>query len=579
MLQDLDLKPDVIRGRATAVVAVLALLCGHAATVSAAEYYVAPNGNATNAGTQAAPWSLAKANASLRPGDTAILLSGTYTGTPIAPARSGRKGKAITYRAAGRHKAIFKNMTPLPESRGPTAVFVSGRSWITVDGIKVVDVKRWVMGVKCDHITIANCHFEKGSGWINCRFENSGDGIRLTNNYFHEGTDLVSLDGGDGHLVEGNFFGDGTHTGLVLLGVQRSVVRGNRLTNRRWRCMEVESQRHKPFRLSMHNLIEKNTFDFSPCSGIQYAGNRSILRRNVFRRCLTGMNWANYVGSNKGSKKRTPEAWHDRSNRFYNNVIAECGTNDVVLKLIAQAKAKGVPVAEKVSKAGYGMVFATNMFNPKIAGYDDCAYGDNVVVNNIFYRNANATDRSDKKGKMASRTTHVAFDWNATPEFGRFHYNAIFSGKGGAEVFYFCDAVYQKPAEPRNRSIASFQKRYPQWATNNKEGDPKFVDAGKGDYHLTPGSWCIDGGGALTTAKSAGQGTVIQVEDALFFTDGYGLIPPDVIRVGPQRVKIVKVDYDKNAITLAGKIAWQKGAPVALDYKGKAPDLGAFERE
>jgi len=553
------------------------VMCG---TAVGAQYTVSPTGKADGAGTARSPWSLKKANEALSPGDTAVLLDGRYTVVPIAPARSGQAGKAITYRAANRHKALFTETGATAKFHsGGAAVFISGRSHITLDGIKVVGAKRWIMAAGCSHITVTNCHFQGGSGWINCRFDDSGERIRLVDNHFNEGTDLVSIDGGSGHLVEGNTFGDATHTGLVLLGVQRSVVRNNRLSNRRWRCMEVESRRRKPYRLSMYNLVEGNVFDYTPCSAIQWAGNRSILRRNVFRRCLTGMNWANYVGSNKGSKKRSPEAWHDESNRFYNNVLAECGTNATVLALIARAKAQGVDVAERVSQTGCAMTFATNMFNPKLPGYDDCAYGDNVVVNNAFYRNGNTTGGADKKGPTAGTTTQVAFDWNATPRFARFYSNAFFSGPGPAEAFYFCDAAYLKPPEPRRRSVAGFQKRYPLWAKGNVDVDPQFRDGDKGDFHLKAASPCIDAGRALTAARAAGRGKRLQVVDALFFTDGCGLVAPDVIRVGAQRVKIVSIDYDTHTISLAADITWSAAAPVSLDYAGKAPDIGAFEFE
>ena len=543
-----------------------------ASFASGADFFVAPNGLDGNAGTRSSPRTLAWANNELQPGDVAVLLDGTYAEMPIAPARSGHIRNAITYRAANRHKALFQ------EGVGPAAVIVSGRSHITIDGIKVVDVKRWVVGVKCDHITITNSHFDGGSGWINCRFEEIGDGICVTNNYFNEGTDLVSLDGGNGHLVEGNFFGDATHTGLVLLGVQRSIVRGNRLSNRRWRCMEVESQRHEPFRISEFNLIEKNSFDYSPCSAIQYAGNRSIIRQNTIRRCMQGMNWSNYLGSNKPPKKRSPEAWHNESNRFYNNLIAECGANDVVLNLIAEAESQGILVAERVAKTGHAMGFATNMFNPKLPDYQDCAYGDNVVVNNIFYRNQNSTEYADAKGKTASKSAQIVFDWNATPEFSRIRYNVISSGQANdAEVFYFLDAAEQKPPEPRNRSIASFQQRYPQWAEHNIDIDPQFNDSEQGDFHLSSSSLCIDAGGPLTETVSAGKGTVVQVVDALYFTDGHGRTEPDTIRLGSERVKIVRIDYATNELWLDSNLSWKTGAPVSMDYAGTAPDLGPFE--
>ena len=557
----------------------LAAVCAITRAAMGAEYFVGPDGANGNNGTLAAPMSLKRANEILLPGDVAILLDGNYTNMPISPARSGTKGKVIAYRAANRHKAIFTEGGGADKFRRGAAIVASERAYIAIDGIKVVSVKRWLIGVKCSYITLSNCRFEQSAGWISCRFEDNGDGIRLTDNYFNEGTDLVGIDGGSGHLIERNFFGDATHTGLALLGVQRSVVRGNKLTNRRWRCMEVESRRHKPYRLSEYNLIEGNVFDYSPCSAIQYAGNRSILRRNIIRRCLTGMNWANYVGSNKGSKKRSPEAWHDESNRFYNNVIDQCGPNAMVLKLIDQAKAVGIARAENKPISGYAMVFATNMFNPKLKGYDNCAYGDNVVVNNVFYRNGASVQGSDKKGKTASLTTHVAFDWNATPQFGRFAYNTFSNGNGPADAtaFYFCDAPYLKPPEPRNRSVDSFQQRYPKWARDNIAVDPGFVAVDKGDYRLGPKSLCVDAGGALTTTRLAGNGKEIPVIDPLFFSDGHGLVEPDVILAGIERVKIVKVDYKARVLIVDRSISWGRDAPVTLDYKGKAPDIGAYE--
>ncbi len=165
--------------------------------------------------------------------------------------KSGEEDANITYRAANKQMAVFQDIDGISngirESNGPTAVFVDNRSFIKVDGIKVLNVKRWVVGKQSNHITVKNSYFKGGTGWINCRFEKIGDGMKIQNNYFHGGTDLVSLDGGAGHLIEGNYFGDASHTGLVLLGVKNSVVRNNTLTNRLWRCMEVESSRLEPY--------------------------------------------------------------------------------------------------------------------------------------------------------------------------------------------------------------------------------------------------------------------------------------------------------------------------------------------
>ena len=161
--------------KACSVYVALVLVCALMRAAAGAEYFVGPDGNN---GTRAAPMSLKRANEVLEPGDVAILLDGAYTHTPIAPARSGAKGKTITYRAANRHKAIFTEGGGAPKFRGAAAIVASGRSHITIDGIKAASVKRWLIGVKCSHVTLANCRFEKSTGWISCRFEDNGDGIR-----------------------------------------------------------------------------------------------------------------------------------------------------------------------------------------------------------------------------------------------------------------------------------------------------------------------------------------------------------------------------------------------------------------
>ncbi len=529
-------------------------------------YYVSPGGSPSNPGTEEAPWSLGKANASLLPGETAILLNGTYRGTPIAPSRSGEEGAYVTFRAQNRHMAVFQDISELPDSRGPVAFFLNDKSYIAIVGMKVTGVKRWVMGVKSHHITMDQCYLTEGSGWNNCRFEENGDGMRITDNYFHGGTDLLTLDGGNGHLVEGNFFGDASHTGLVFLGVQNSVVRNNTMTNRLWRCMEVESQRHEPFRLSMYNLIENNYFDFSPAKSIQYAGNYSIIRRNIFRRGLTGMSWSNYLGGAK-----TPEAWHDEHNRFYNNVITECGSNDIVAGIIEDNASKGINVAESVRTEGFGMVYLTNLFNPPMAEYPDVAYGDNIVVNNIFYMNSNTM--LDK----ASESSQIAFNWNATPDYATIQHNNIYNGSTGSDAFYFLDAPLWDPPQERNSSILSFELTYPQCAFGNSEVNPKFENSPEGNYKLTSGSECIDLGIALTKAVSAGQGTVIPVLDAIWFTDGYGLVNPDKILIHSQQLTIVDVDYDLNKITVDQEVTWDVDEEVFFEFQGEAPDLGAYE--
>ncbi len=534
----------------------IALIFGSPAR--AADIYVAPGGGDTARGSRDDPCSLSAANANAQAGDNVILLSGNYA-TVIAPAHDGREGASITFKAADPGGAAFDG-GPLQDQE---AIQLSGRAYIVIDGFTVKHVRRFIMaeGPATHDISIDHCRFEQfvGKSFESCRFRNVGDSIRVTHCYMTGGNDLLAITGGNHHLVEDNFFGEATHADLVLVMVQQMVVRGNRFTNHQWKMMEVFNTRQtpEPHRLSEYNLIENNLFDTTVDSGIQYAGSRMIVRRNLFNRCRFGMSWANYRGSAK-----TPEAWYDQSNRFYNNVLYACGPSPANLKALAES---GIKPAEEDKGAGVAMEFATNMEPP-------AHFGDQVCVNNIFCGNVGA------KSPMAP-TVQISFTWDASPRFGNFFHNDIFSGTAGAPVFFWLDAGYEKPPVERNLSLKNFETIFPTLAAENIEADPQFVDAEKGDFHLKPASPCIDAGRPLTRVTAISDGLIVKVADALFFTSGYGIrgVAGDFVRIGRERVKVVAVDYGHNELTLDRAIQCKVGDAVSLDYLGSAPDLGAFE--
>jgi len=65
--------------------------------------------------------------------------------------------------------------------------------------------------------------------------------------------------------------------------------------------------------------------------------------------------------------------------------------------------------------------------------------------------------------------------------------------------------------------------------------------------------------------------------DALYFSDGKGLVDPDVIRGGGVQEMIVHADYANNEIEVSQSLSWGDDAPVTPDYSGSAPDMGAYE--
>jgi|ERR1017187_217103 hypothetical protein len=102
------------------------------------------------------------------------------------------------------------------------------------------------------------------------------------------------------------------------------------------------------------------------------------------------------------------------------------------------------------------------------------------------------------------------------------------------------------------------------------------------DLHLTAGSPAIDAGAWLTTVTSdSGSGTSFIVNDAGYFYDGWG-IPGEVgdtIQLQGQTAtnRIIAVDYSSRTLTINATATWTNGQGVALAYSGRAPDIGAFE--
>jgi len=94
----------------TIVFAVLSLmfcLAAQAQFAAAATYYVAPDGNDSNPGTEAKPWKTPqKASQSVQPGDTVLFAPGLYSiGETWQVRCAGTADKPITFKGCGKDKA------------------------------------------------------------------------------------------------------------------------------------------------------------------------------------------------------------------------------------------------------------------------------------------------------------------------------------------------------------------------------------------------------------------------------------------------------------------------------------------
>jgi hypothetical protein len=115
---------------------------------------------------------------------------------------------------------------------------------------------------------------------------------------------------------------------------------------------------------------------------------------------------------------------------------------------------------------------------------------------------------------------------------------------------------------------------------NNLQNDPQLEDPFVYDFHLTFGSPMIDAGRFLTTTNNSGENsTVMQVDDAGWFSDGFGLVSGDTIQLEDEEDQAVikSIDYPARLLTLDRSLSWHSGQGVTIKYIGKGPDIGAFE--
>jgi parallel beta-helix repeat protein len=108
---------------------------------------------------------------------------------------------------------------------------------------------------------------------------------------------------------------------------------------------------------------------------------------------------------------------------------------------------------------------------------------------------------------------------------------------------------------------------------------PLFTDPSIFDFSLQPASQLIGKGAVLARATMAGSGKTINISEAAFFSDGFGIGGGDLIMIGNSRVNIIDIDYINNFITVDRDISWNKGDAVSFPFSGMSPDMGAYDRK
>jgi hypothetical protein len=502
-----------------------------------------PASRSCGSGTALGYRTIAGAAAVAVAGDVVYLRGGTY-GEALAPAASGMPAQPITY-------ARYQAETPIITGGGlDPAIEISDRSHIVIDGLTVQDVTGWLRGQNTHYCVVRNGTFLRataggsraGLKFIDATFN------RVVANRIDAGNDNVGFIHSDRNVLEGNQLTQAGHQLWYILCGNFNVIRNNSFHNALQKIGQVTDCEGTPsgapvlFNATKYNLVEGNTFEYTPSSGnaspyagIQYAAQKGLIRRNRFY---------DTVGPALDLTLYDDEARFNTDNRVYHNVFH---STDFA----------GVSLAS-------GTTFSGNVFK------------NNVLSRSVFV--ANDTRWPFYTDELAGKPVQL---FSGRLDGFLFEGNDIL-GSAPAQLYAITYGVRTQPAFSQTpQALSWWQANHPTLFRNNREQDPLFVDEAAHDYRLRPLSPLIDAGVFLARAAAAGSGTSLPVDDATWFFDGFGIPGEvgDLVQLQGQTVtaRVTAINYTTNTLMLDRALTFSAGQGVALAYSGSAPDVGAFE--
>ena len=532
-----------------------------ASFASAETFYVSLKGDDNGPGTRSKPWRTIKHGCSrLKAGDTLVIKSGNYGSERVTFANSGTRKAPILVKAKEPGKVILND----------GHFDLTGRHHLVIEGIKFVRHKRGSaisIGDPASYIKVKKCVFLDGVGANGIViWGHSGGNLALTHHFeFYEN-----------QFIDTNEAGDQDY-GLSMNYGMYAYVHHNYVFGRHHQAISFK-------RKFWYGIVEDNVFEGFLYTA-HYQGqnlntgredNRSrylIAQRNVFRpakgyRAKTPI-WCanvehaviryNYMeglesidgGWGAGIHLSDAEKGYVPGNPahvlIYGNVMRRIGgtTNNPAIRVLA--KCTDVRVFHN-----------TFAYCTRSLGFES-RQGLLHLVNNIFFGYKRMIYEGDARNSVFSHNCIVP-DW-----------------KEKSPTDFSKDPLFVGPFEPMVL----------------KGLNPHFKPDPRADAcRIKKGSPCIDAGAFLTRTVGAGSGKEVKVKDAGWFTAGFNQKVPDaewfsggfnepqgsVIRIGNSGpLRVTKVDYENNVITVDKAVKWADGDGVGLYWSGKRPDVGAYE--
>jgi len=598
------------------IVGMVLLVCiGVVVPIRATTYYVDPNGSddANGLSLETPFETIQKAADTMEAGDTVYIKEGTYV-EMVTPKNSGSAGNWITYQAYPGDEVIiespnsvwsdyciiltepyhleylhFKNLTLKGVGQEVTTACFKATGNTQGGGVK--------SHIILEKMTMTNAYhgvaFRYGvtdSNIIDCNISYNGNGISFVDairnilisgnhiSYSYADPDVNS--NGDGIAINGhygpdqnpdsnmcsditianNLIHDVNRQGVLILSSKNVLVRGNHCHHNGATGIQIESA-FPIYPISRNivvedNLCEDNAGEHNSETGIWVDDSNDVLvQNNILRRNQIGL---------------------ELTGTFHviarNNIIYENSRSDY-------SRTAGIMVYESSQRG---------------------ACENNIIVHNTLYRNAGTYNgalsqvvigRSDanlqadnavfknniSSRSLASRYCEYLDLWvyGLNPEL---NYNNYYQPVKPLHVCWQSEAGEVNVISWSEYLSSSGQD------SNSITSDPCFinpntlVDQNNADFHLRPGSECVDAGAFLTTTAAGGSGTLLVVADSRYFSDGYGLIDGDLISVGSNPVVMVlDVNYDTNTLCVDQNLSWNAGDGVSYAYLGSSPDIGAYE--
>ncbi len=493
--------------------------------------------------------TLAGAAGAATAGTTVLIRAGIFS-EQLIPQNSGEAGNYITFK---NYQNEVVEITG--ESLSP-AIWIEKKDYIAIVGLQVKGVKRWLNALGADYLRIENNIFEQaldagGSSKTGLFFQ-SCNYTKILNNKMHDTTqDNLGMIDCDYNLIEGNTMTKGVHALWAFKCSNYNIIRGNYFHNELQKIGEIYDCDNAGFGSvdfpklnslddTKYNVVEGNVFaytpssgDASPYAGIQYAGQNGIIRNNIFYDCTgPGLSLTLYGG----------EASFNYGNRLFNNVF-----------------------------------YNNELSGIEISGSEDYSFTDQKLTNNIFYDNTFTQNdmRWSWYAELDGETVHILTGREADVLLDN---NSLYpSVEDNLYVIAFGSRSSTSNRAPK--PLSWWEQNRPNFIKNSVQAEPNFINLPSRDFHLQENSPMIDAGTFLANTTNAGNGTVIKVDDAAWFIDGFGIVTGDAIQLEGQTdwAIITQVNYSTKELSLDRPLTWETGLGVSLPYSNAKPDLGAYE--